>query len=97
MAETRNSLEELGIVDADRWLGIGNEFSGAQVRKVRTRQGERLEVFIPKNDNRILLDAMQLEILAEQDAELFTTLIAAKLDQQGDECPSERQTPSTRR
>ncbi|HKP42725.1 hypothetical protein [Mycobacterium sp.] len=85
MAETRNSLEELGIVDADPYLGIGNEFSGAQIRKVRTRQGERLEVFIPKNDTRILLDAMQLEILAEQDAELFTTLIAAKLDQQGDD------------
>ena len=93
MTETRSSLDELGIVDTEAYFGIGNEFTGAHIRKVRTRQGERLEVFIPKNNTRILLDAMQLEILAEQDAELFTRLIAAKLDQQGDDHHSEEHAP----
>ena len=82
MPEARNSLEDLGIVDTESYFGIGNEFTGAHIRKVRTRQGERLEVFIPKNNTRILLDAMQLEILAEQDATLFTRLIASKLDRE---------------
>ena len=82
MPDAHNSLEDLGIVATETYFGIGNEFTGARVRKVRTRQGERLEVFIPKNSTRILLDAMQLEILAEQDATLFTTLIASRLDQQ---------------
>ncbi|MFI0350009.1 hypothetical protein [Actinomadura sp. 9N407] len=68
-----------GIVRGDEPIGIGNEFTGVRVRKVWTRQGERLEIFVPKRGHRILLDAMQLEIIAAQDPERFSELFAVSL------------------
>ncbi|MFV2173747.1 hypothetical protein ACFHW2_11200 [Actinomadura sp. LOL_016] len=68
-----------GVVRAGEAFGIGNEFTGVQVRKVWTRQGERLEILVPKHGHRILLDAMQLEIVARQDPERFTQLFAVAL------------------
>ncbi|MEU6749210.1 hypothetical protein ABZ914_23570 [Spirillospora sp. NPDC046719] len=68
-----------GIVRAGEPIGIGNEFTGVQVRKVWTRQGERLEILVPRHGHRILLDAMQLEIIARQDPERFTQLFAVAL------------------
>lgn len=68
-----------GVIRAGERFGIGNEFTGVQVRKVWTRQGERLELFVPKMGSRILLDAMQLEIIAAQDPEKFSTLFAIQL------------------
>jgi hypothetical protein len=65
-----------GIVRAGESFGIGNEFTGVRVRKVWTRQGERLELFVPKRGYRILLDAMQLEIIAAQEPERFSELFA---------------------
>ncbi|MEV4950869.1 hypothetical protein MRBLAR21_000519 [Paenarthrobacter nitroguajacolicus] len=55
-------------------IGIGNEFSGVVVRKVWTRNGERLEIRVPRKDYYILLDAMQLEIIAAQKPQEFTRL-----------------------
>ena len=69
-----------GIVEYGEPVGIGNEFTGVQVRKVWTKQGERLELLVPRSGRRVLLDAMQLEILAAQDPEKFTELFAARLD-----------------
>jgi hypothetical protein len=68
-----------GIVRESNWVGIGNEFTGVRVRKVWTRNGERLELEVPNKGARILLDAMQLEIIAAQDPTQFTTLFARKL------------------
>jgi hypothetical protein len=68
-----------GIVRQDEPFGIGNEFTGVQVRKVWTRQGERLELFVPRSGNRILLDAMQLEVIAAQDPERFSELFERQL------------------
>lgn len=68
-----------GIVQIGEAFGIGNEFTGVQVRKVRTRQGERLELVVPKRKYRILLDPMQLEIIAAQNPEKFSTLFARHL------------------
>ncbi|WAP54761.1 hypothetical protein [Streptomyces sp. S465] len=65
-----------GIVRVGESFGIGNEFTGVQVRKVWTRQGERLELHVPRRGYRILLDAMQLEIIAAQDPERFSELFA---------------------
>ncbi|MET7845531.1 dihydrodiol dehydrogenase [Streptomyces sp. NPDC005356] len=65
-----------GVVRAGESFGIGNEFTGVQVRKVWTRQGERLELFVPKRGYRILLDAMQLEIIAAQEPGRFSELFA---------------------
>lgn len=69
-----------GIVERAEPFGIGNEFTGVQVRKVWTKQGERLELVVPRTGRRALLDAMQLEILAAQDPERFSELFAAQLD-----------------
>lgn len=61
-----NSTTPDGVVKTDERFSIANEFTGAWVRKVWTRNGERLEVSIPKTGNVIYLDAMQLEIIARQ-------------------------------
>lgn len=76
---TEKSTSSDGIIRAGESFGIGNEFTGVQVRKVWTRQGERLELFVPRKGSRILLDAMQLEIIAAQDPEKFSTLFAIQL------------------
>ncbi|MFF0291821.1 hypothetical protein [Streptomyces sp. NPDC005262] len=68
-----------GIVRHGEWIGIGNEFTGVQLRKVFTRQGERLEIVVPRRGHRILLDAMQLEIVAAQEPEKFSELFAKHL------------------
>jgi hypothetical protein len=75
MSEPRND----GVVDSGESFGIGNEFTGVMVRKVWTKQGERLELSVPKKGYRIMLDAMQLEIVAAQDPGRFTELFAVKL------------------
>lgn len=68
-----------GVVSADEWFGIGNEFAGASIRKVYTRNGERLEIFVPRAESNILLDAMQLEIIALQSPDIFTKMYQAHL------------------
>lgn len=60
-------------------IGIANEFTGVLVRKMLTRNGERLEVTTPKSGHRVLLDAMQLEIISTLKPEAFTELIARRL------------------
>ncbi|WP_281689158.1 hypothetical protein [Pseudonocardia thermophila] len=74
------SADEHGIVRYGETFGIGNEFTGVQVRKVWTKQGERLELFVPRTGKRVLLDAMQLEIITAQDPEKFSELFAIQLD-----------------
>ncbi|MBY8857475.1 hypothetical protein K7711_13385 [Nocardia sp. CA2R105] len=68
-----------GVVRADEWSGVGNEFTGARFRKVWTRNGERLEIHVPRTGAHILLDAMALEVIAGQAPEFFTRLIAEGL------------------
>jgi hypothetical protein len=60
-------------------IGIANEFTGGVSRKVLTRNGERLELTVPKSGYRILLDAMQLEIISTMTPENFTELFARRL------------------
>jgi hypothetical protein len=68
-----------GVVKRGEPIGVGNEFTGVEVRKVWTRQGERLELKLPRTEESILLDPMQLEILIAQDPEKFSDLFARKL------------------
>lgn len=68
-----------GIVKEGDQFSVANEFTGVAVRKVWTRQGERLELTVPKKGYRILLDAMQLEIVAAQEPKRFTELFQIKL------------------
>lgn len=49
--------------DDDALLVIANEFAAVSVRKVNTRNGERLEIRSIGNDQLILLDAITLEAL----------------------------------
>lgn len=60
-------------------VGIANEFTGVVVRKVLTRNGERLELTVPKSGYRTLLDAMQLEIICTLPPEAFSELFARRL------------------
>ncbi|MGW6172153.1 hypothetical protein ACWF5H_01550 [Arthrobacter sp. NPDC055138] len=71
--ETLDALPT-GVIAADEWFGIGNEFAGVSVRKVYTRNGERLELLVPRTETRILLDAMQLEIISLQNPETFSRM-----------------------
>jgi hypothetical protein len=79
-----------GIVRRGEWIGIGNEFTGVRLRKVFTLQGERLEIDVPRRGHRVLLDAMQLEIVAAQEPAKFSELFARHLgafdggDQEGE-------------
>ncbi|WP_279103541.1 hypothetical protein [Gordonia paraffinivorans] len=68
-----------GVVRAEPWDGIGNEVTGVRYRKVHTRNGARLQLFVPRTEKTILLDPMVLEVLAEQTPEFFTHLIATRL------------------
>lgn len=68
-----------GIVFTEEWDGIGNEFTGVRYRKVHTRNGERLQLHVPKHGYNILLDPMQLEIIAVQQPEVFSELHARQL------------------
>ncbi|PTQ55805.1 MAG: hypothetical protein BSOLF_1456 [Candidatus Carbobacillus altaicus] len=55
---------------------IGNEFTQVIIRKVYTRNGERLEIFSPKLDRTIWLDPLALESLTWQEPEVFTSFLA---------------------
>lgn len=68
-----------GVIEVGEWVSIANEFTGVTLRKVLTRNGERIELLVPKSGKSILLDAMQLEILAAQKPERFTELFRAQL------------------
>lgn len=60
-------------------IGVANEFTGVVVQKVLTRNGERLAVVTPRHGYRVLLDAMQLEIISTLGPEDFSELIARHL------------------
>ena len=55
---------------------ISNEFADVVVRRVRTRNGERLEIRSPRRGSVILLDAVVLDCLSYQRPEVFTDLLS---------------------
>ena len=61
---------------SDDPLVVANEFTQVEVRKRRTRNGERLEIVSPGLGRSILLDPLELESLTWQDPTLFSTLLA---------------------
>lgn len=74
-----------GVVGAEEWQGIGNEFTGVHFRKVRTNNGERLQLFVPRRGHSVVLDPMQLEIIAAQEPSFFSRLHARELGAAEDE------------
>jgi hypothetical protein len=59
----------------DQQLTIANEFTTIRVRKVRTRNGERLEIRSPKLGFVTYLDPLELECLTWQPPETFSELL----------------------
>jgi len=60
---------------ADPAVDVGNEFAVVSVRKVYTRNGERLEISSPRLGYAIRLDALALESLTWQTMETFTKFL----------------------
>ncbi|MGH3262073.1 MAG: hypothetical protein ACRDQ1_17580 [Sciscionella sp.] len=61
--------------DGDGPIIIANEFADVTVRRVRTRNGARLEIFSPRRGTRVLLDAVELDCLSYQQPEAFTAML----------------------
>jgi hypothetical protein len=61
--------------DTDPPLSIANEFTTVQVRKVWTRNGERLEIRSAKLGYVVHLDPLELEALTWQPPETFSELL----------------------
>jgi hypothetical protein len=59
----------------DEYAKIRNESATALVRKVRTRNGVRLEIYSPKVDKRVYLDPLLIESLAWQTPETFSNIL----------------------
>lgn len=59
----------------DDGIAISNEFTTVRVRKLATRNGERLEITSPKLGTTILLDPLELESLTWQDTATFSHLL----------------------
>lgn len=57
------------------WITVANEFTTARVRKVSTRNGERLEVRSAKLGTSILLDPLELESLTWQTTDTFSRML----------------------
>lgn len=54
---------------------VANEFADVQVRRIRTRNGVRLEIFSPRRGTRVHLDAVELDLLSFQEPEVFSELL----------------------
>jgi hypothetical protein len=52
-------------------IEIANEFAYVHVRKVHTKNGERLEIESPRRNSLIRLDPLELEAIACQDDQSF--------------------------
>ena len=59
----------------DEPLELANEYAAVQVRKVRTRNGERLEIVSPKTGRAIRLCPLELESLTWQTHETFSEFL----------------------
>ncbi|MDR7519556.1 MAG: dihydrodiol dehydrogenase [Armatimonadota bacterium] len=56
-------------------IELSNEFATINIRKVSTRNGERLEIAAPRLGYRILLDALALESLTWQTMDTFSRFL----------------------
>lgn len=63
----------------DRPITVANEFAEVRIRKVHTRNGERLEIDAFRRGFRIQLDALELESLTWQTHETFSTFLRASI------------------
>jgi len=62
------------------WLEVGNEFATVSVRRVRTRNGARLEIRSPRRELSVFLDATLLDALSWQTADSLSLLLETPLE-----------------
>jgi len=67
------------LLGGDTPVVISNEFAVVNVRKVYTRNGERLEIVAPKLGYAIRLDPLELESLTWQEHAFFSSLLRSPL------------------
>ncbi len=60
-------------------LVIRNEFAEVSVRKVWTRNGERLQIKSLRRSGEVLLDSIELESLTWQTPETFSKMLSASI------------------
>jgi hypothetical protein len=60
-------------------ITIANEFADVRIRKLFTRNGERLEIEAHRRGYRIRLDAVELESLTWQTHETFAEFLRASI------------------
>lgn len=65
----------------EQTIVVSNEFATVRIRKIHTRNGERLEIESPRRGYRVRLDALQLEGLTWQPPETFSNFLRASLGQ----------------
>lgn len=70
--------------DDEPRVTIANEFTTIEVRKVRTRNGERLEIHSPKLGFTTRLDPLELEALTWQPPETYARLLETPYGPEGD-------------
>jgi hypothetical protein len=63
-------------ISVEAELSIVNEFAAVRIRKLRTRNGHRLEIHSPRLGQTVRLDALELEALSWQTPEHFSALLA---------------------
>lgn len=73
--EYRDHSDWQGLEPVTDIIVVKNEFAEAHVRKVRTRNGERLEIHSPKLGYTIYLDALELEAISWQPVETFSRML----------------------
>jgi hypothetical protein len=61
----------------EEYTEISNDSAVALVRKIRTRNGVRLEIYSPETDRRVYLDPLLIESLAWQTPETFSNILEA--------------------
>jgi hypothetical protein len=65
-------------------FSIINEFGAVHIRKIHTRNGERLEISAPRMGYSVRLDALELEALSWQTEEFFSALLETPLGPEGE-------------
>jgi hypothetical protein len=63
------------MVEGEGSFELANEFAEVRVRKVRTRNGVRLEIHAPKLGRTVLLCPLELEALSWQSPQAFSEML----------------------
>ena len=62
------------------WVEIGNEFATVLTRRVRTRNGNRLQIRSPRRELSVFLDATLLDALTWQTSDSMSLLLETPLE-----------------